>query len=449
MEGIGMGIENDKNVEKSVKLSFGFIPLWASKSISAGMSGMLMMQFTFYATDVVGLDTGMVGVLLLLVKLLEAAIGLVVGFMVDKTNTRLGKGRPYELFLIPMWVCIVLLFSTPDFGMTGKIIYVFAFYSLASGVFTTLLGGGEVAYLGRAVQSDHKRAKVTSVSGVLVMLACTIGSVILPQLMATWGTQPGGWQKIALAYALPMCGIGMLRFFNIKEKPTRSTSPDNRKVGVKESLSLIFRNKYVFVLAPTAMLCNLTQTISAIMATYYFTYIVKDLGMMSYISMIGLVTPLVLLLFPVAIRTIGGMNFVRIGLILGVVGNLLKLIDLTNIPLLVISQLLASTGLSTFSMMQGYFVLQSIDYGERKFGKRIEGLSSAINGLYSKIGAGLASLMIGGLMGLAGYVNLDSQQPTATLNTIISLYSWIPAVLCVLMLVTVHFYDLEKKRAFE
>jgi len=98
MEGIGMGIENDKNVEKSVKLSFGFIPLWASKSISAGMSGMLMMQFTFYATDVVGLDTGMVGVLLLLVKLLEAAIGLVVGFMVDKTNTRLGKADRMNSF---------------------------------------------------------------------------------------------------------------------------------------------------------------------------------------------------------------------------------------------------------------------------------------------------------------------------------------------------------------
>jgi len=431
-------------VKNNEKLPFSFIPLWASKSISVGMSGLLMMQFTFYATDVVGLDTGLVGALLLLVKLLDAAIGLVVGFLVDKTHTRLGKGRPYELFLIPMWACIVLLFSTPDFGMAGKIIYVFAFYSLGNGVFATLLGGGEVAYLGRAVQSDHQRAKVTSVSGVLVMLICTIGSVILPQLMATWGTQTGGWQKIALAYALPMCVIGMLRVINIKEKPTRSTSANNQGMRVKEGLSLIFWNKYVFVLAPAALLCNLTQTTSAIVATYYFTYIIKDLGLMSYVSMIGLITPLVLLLFPVAIRTIGGMNFVRIGLILGVVGNLLKLIDLTNVPLLVISQLLANTGLSTLTMMQGYFVLQSIDYGERKFGKRVEGLSSAVNGLYAKVGAGLASVMIGGLMSLAGYVNLDSRQPAAALNTIIALYSWIPAVLCVLMLITVHFYDLEK-----
>jgi Na+/melibiose symporter-like transporter len=55
-------------------------------------------------------------------------------------------------------------------------------------------------------------------------------------------------------------------------------------------------------------------------------------------------------------------------------------------------------------MMQGYFMLQTIDYGEEKFGKRVEGLSSAVNGLYAQIGAGLASVLVGGLMGAAGYI---------------------------------------------
>ncbi len=146
-----------------------------------------------------------------------------------------------------------------------------------------------------------------------------------------------------------------------------------------------------------------------------------------------------------AIRTIGGMNFVRIGLIISIVGNLLKLIDLTNLPLLVVSQLMSTSGLSFFLMMQGYFMLQTIDYGEEKFGKRVEGLSSAVNGLYAKIGAGLASVLVGGLMGAAGYINHASVQSGTANDTIVALYSWIPAVLSVLILVTVHFYDLEKK----
>ncbi len=44
-------------------------------------------------------------------------------------------------------------------------------------------------------------------------------------------------------------------------------------------------------------------------------------------------------------------------------------------------------------------MLQAIDYGEEKFGKRVEGLSSAVNGLYAQIGAGLAAVLVGGLMG--------------------------------------------------
>jgi len=143
------------------------------------------MQFTFYATEVVGLDMGIVGILLMVSKLLDAVSGLAVGFLVDRANSRLGKGRSYELFLVPMWFCVVLLFSTPDFGMVGKAVYVFSFYSLVNTVFHTLLSGGETAYLGRAVQDDHQRARVTSMTAVLVMLACTVGSIILPQLMVS------------------------------------------------------------------------------------------------------------------------------------------------------------------------------------------------------------------------------------------------------------------------
>jgi Na+/melibiose symporter and related transporters len=428
------------------KLPFRFILLWATKSISVGMSAVLMMQFTFYATDVVGLDAGFVGILMLTSKLLDAAIGLVVGFLVDRTHTRWGKGRPYDLFLIPMWICVVLLFSAPEWNMTGKAIYVFAFYSLANAVLLTLLGGGESAYIGRAIPADHHRARLTSVSGVLVMLVCTVGSVILPLLMATWGTQPNGWRNISLAFAAPMCILGMLRFMTIKEKSVAIKAAKNETIGIREGMRLVLGNRYVFVLAPASLLCSLAQTISSIVATYYFTYIVGDLKMMSYIGMIGIISPLVLLLFPLAIRTIGGMNFVRIGLVLAIVGNLLKLLDLTSIPVLIISQLLSNTGLSSLLMMQGYFLLQSIDYGEQIQGKRVEGLSAAINGLYSKIGAGLASVLIGGLMGVAGYVNLASQQPSPVIQTIVALYSWIPAVLCVLMLITVHFYDLDKKQ---
>ncbi|MCL1820291.1 MAG: MFS transporter [Oscillospiraceae bacterium] len=428
------------------KLKFNFILRWSSTSVSMGMSGMLMMHFAFYATDTVGLDPGLVGVLILVSRLLDAAIGIIAGFVVDRTRTRFGKGRHYDLFLLPMWFCVVLLFSTPDFGMTGRIIYVFAFYSLATSVLTTLAHSGQTAYMGRAIPDDHDRAKVTSVSAVLVMLVCSIGSIAFPQLMTVLGSQHGGWRVISLVYALPMCAIGVLRFFTVKEKQLNGDSDENQRIGAKEGLRVIFRNKYIFILAAAGMLCNITMTVTSTVTTYFFTYIIGDLGLMSFVGIVGFASPLVLLMFPAAIRTIGGMNFVRIGLVLAIAGNLIKLISIKNIPLLVAAQLFANIGLSAFMMMTGYFLLQVIDHGERKFGKRVEGLSSAVSGLFGKIGGGLASLLVGGLMGLAGYVNLSAEQPAAALNAVTALYSWIPAVFCTLILISLHFYDLDKKR---
>ena len=425
-------------------LPFGFIPLWASKAVSAGMSSMLIMQFTYYATEVVGLEARLVGTLILASRFLDAVLGMLAGFVVDKTNTRFGKGRHFDLFLIPTWVCVVLLFSVPNVSMKGKLFYAFIFYTLTVSVLSTLLGSGDTAYLGRAVPDEHHRAKVTSVSGVLVMLVCAVGGILLPQLMVTWGMRSRGWSLISLFYAVPMCAIGMLRFFTIKEQPIGDAITGTQKIGMAESLRVICKNRYVFILAPASLLCNLALNVSSTVATFYYTYIVGNLGMMSFVSMIGLVSPLILLMFPAAIRTIGGMNYVRIGLILAISGNLLKLVDPANIVLLVVGQLLANIGLSAFALVMSYFVLQVIDHGEKISGKRVEGFSSAINTLFSKTGAGLSSMLFGSLMALSGYTRMSAGQPLTALNTIIALYSWIPAIFCTLTLITVHFYDLDK-----
>ena len=401
------------------------------------------MYFTFYATEIVGLDIGVVGILIAATKVLEAAFSLMVGFIVDKTNTRFGKGRPYSLFLLPMWLSVIFLFSTPDLSMTGRTIYVFALYCLVNAVFNTLLVGGESAYMSRAITEYRHRAQVTSVSAVLVMLICATGGILMPQLMATWGTQPGGWGKIAIVYGLPMCAVGMLRFFFIKEKDDGTTV--NSTIKIKTNLRNVMRNKYIFILAPATALCLLVQTISSIVGTYYFTYIIGDLALMSYAGMIGLASPLLLLLFPAATRTIGGMNFIRIGLALAVIGSLIKLINPSNLALVITSQLLGNLGLTSLLMMGGYFALQCIDYGEQKTGSRAEGLTSAVSGLFGRVAAGLASVLVGTAMGVAGYVNNAAQQIPQAENMIIALYSWIPAVLCAIILVILHFYDLDCK----
>jgi GPH family glycoside/pentoside/hexuronide:cation symporter len=439
--------EVSKKERSKDRLPFGITPLWSTRALSVAVYVVLLMQLTYYATEVLGLGAAVVGTVLLLSKLFDGFTDLIVGYIIDKTNTKLGKGRPYELFIIPLWVCTALMFSTPDIGTTGKIVWIFVMYSLAAGVCATFLQASETVFLGRAVGSDMQRGKLMAFSGVIVMLFASVGSMILPQLMNTWGKESGGWTRIALTYAVPMGVLGLLRFFFVKEQNvTTNIDKNEKKQGMKESILILIKNKYVFILAAIILLSNLAQNIGSIMGTYYFTYIMGNLGLLSIVGMFGLLTPFLMLLFPLSIRTIGATAFVRIGFILAALGNVLKFLGQTNLPMILIGTLLAGFGTSTVTMMNHYFMLQCIDYGEFITGKRVEGMPSSIMSFTSKIGSGLASVSVGFLMGIAGYVGSTQQQTPSALGSIVALYTLIPAGICVAMLVILHFfYDVEKK----
>ena len=98
---------------------------WTSRSLSMAIANIVLMQLTFYLTDIQGLDPVIIGGLMLAAKIFDAFSDLVASYIEDHTHTRWGKARPYELCIIPVWVTIVILFSTPDMSDYGKYVYNF------------------------------------------------------------------------------------------------------------------------------------------------------------------------------------------------------------------------------------------------------------------------------------------------------------------------------------
>ena len=408
-------MEKTINQEVSKKMPLWYTPAWASRSISVAISVILMMQVTYYSTEVLGLGSGVVGVILLVSKLFDGITDLLVGFAIDRTDTKLGKARPYELFIIPLWILIILLFSTPNFGETGKIIYVFIMYTLIFSVCSTFLMASETVYLGRAVQDGTTRGKLLSISGVLTMLFSAAVSIMLPSLMATLGTQPGGWTKISLILGIPMMLMGMIRFVTIKEKRTIDTETKEEKISIKKGISILKQNKYIFILSLIILGANLVQNIVSVAGTYYFTYVIGNLSLLGIVGLVGLAAPFVLLLFPAAIRTIGAVGFVRIGLILATIANVLRFIFPTNLPVVYSTVMISGIGASTITMMNSYFILQCIDYGEQKTGIRVEGLPTSVTNFAAKIGQGITAVSVGFVMALGGYVGSQAEQSASAI----------------------------------
>lgn len=122
----------------------------------------------FFYTDVFGIPAAVAGTLFMVARLWDAVNDPLMGIISDRTNTRWGKFRPYLIWtVIPLAVVGVLTFSTPDFSMSGKIIYAYITYFLMMMAYTAI-NIPYSALLG--VLSPHSRQR-TSASTYRFVLA--------------------------------------------------------------------------------------------------------------------------------------------------------------------------------------------------------------------------------------------------------------------------------------
>lgn len=446
----------DNTLVKKKKGQGWFPWAWSTRGFALGVNSLLLMQISFYATESAGLPIALVSALILVSKLFDGATDLVAGFIIEKTHTKWGKARPYELFLIPTWILTILLFSTPEIGLVGKAIYFFVLYLLINAVTVTFLSSSEAVYLARATKDEGLRAKALTVAGILATIFPTIVSIILPGLMDTWGREAGGWTKIMLLFGIPFTVIGLIRFLCIKELPEEELrdadvkeEKTSDKLTIGETLKILFKNKYIFILSAVILLVSVINGMNSTVGSYFFEYYYGDLQSMSTVSMLGLISPFALILFPIALKKIGGMNFVKIGLIMAIVGNVIKFFaGKSMVGILIGSFISMVPGPNAIMMIGSIFVIQCMDYGEWKTGVRLEGPVNSVYGFASKVGSGLASGLAGAILGAAGFIEGATEkgltQPGSAVTAIQWSYSLIPALLCVGMLIILHFYDLEK-----
>lgn len=98
--------------------------------------GVATFLFIFY-TDVFGLNPAVVGVLMLIARFSDGIIDILMGIICDRTNSKYGKFRPWILWTaIPLGITLSLLFTTPKFGPTGKVVYAYATYLLFFLIYT-------------------------------------------------------------------------------------------------------------------------------------------------------------------------------------------------------------------------------------------------------------------------------------------------------------------------
>lgn len=420
------------------KLPVGKFFLWKSREVSvAAINTIVLGYLTIYCTDTLGMNPALVGTLLLASKAFDGVTDLFAGFLVDNTNTRWGKARPYEISVIGMWLCTVLLFSaSPVWSGTIKTVWVFVMYTMVFSFFSTLLEACNTPYMIRAFSGNSKViAKVASFGGIISTFGGVVISVSFPILMGKLATSAGGWRTLILIYALPLVVLGMLRFLFVKEDP-KIDAGNSEKVRFKEIFTMLKKNKYCWIYAGIMGLYNISLGFGA--GTYYFTYIIGDIQKFGIVSILSVVLLPVMFAFPVMMKKMSVSQLFVVFSVLSVVGYVTIFFGRDNFIIVLLGVLLSTLLNLPLGYLGALVIMQLATYNEYIGLPRMEGSSGIISNFTRKIGAGVGSGFAGILLGASGFISSTSKtvtQPESAMMMIRCLYSIFPAICAALIIV--------------
>lgn len=226
----------------------------------------------FY-TSVFGLDLVLVGTLALVARLWDAVSDPMMGIIADRTNTKWGKYRPYLLWIaVPFAIAGILLFTTPDFGETGKNVWAFVTYILMMTVYTAI----NVPYgsmLG--VMTDDTDEK-TVFSSYRMFFAYAGSFIVLllwePLCNAFAGTSgkvthdPDAWQKAMVVVGVVCCLLFFLTFKLTRER----IKPTIQKTSIKKDFKALLHNKPWWILLGGVIFFNFLVAIRYAVFPFYF-----------------------------------------------------------------------------------------------------------------------------------------------------------------------------------
>lgn len=96
------------------------------------------------------------------------------------------------------------------------------------------------------------------------------------------------------------------------------------------------------------------------------------------------------------------------------------------------------------SMLSALVIIECADYNEWKGNHRMEGTMSSLVGLGAKIGSALGAGALGVLLSMSGYTGDAATMPSSAMTMIRMLFTLVPAVLYVVVGISLKGYTLNK-----
>lgn len=420
------------------------------------LSSMFMMKFY---TDVMGISSGVVGVLMMAARFVDAVTDVTMGQIVDRSKpTKDGKFKPWiKRMCGPVAIASFLIYQSAFANMAYgfKVAWMAVTYLLWGSIFYTSIN---IPYgsMASAVSSDPKdRAQLSTwrtIGATLAGLVIGVGTPMVAYEVVDGNTVLSGSRMTIIAGVFSVCAIiCYLLCFNLVRERVK-VEANTQKLEVGKLLKSLFTNRALLGIIVAAILLLLAQLGMSGMAGYVYP---NYYGSASAQSLSALTGNLVILAVcaPLAVKfstKFGKKELSSVACLVSAVVYVVCLVLKPQNPFVYVAfSTIAYLGIGFFNTVIWAMITDVIDDSEVKNGIREDGTIYAVYSFARKVGQALSSGMVGGLLALIGYTQATAFDPEVTLG-IFKMSCIIPIIgFAAVALALIFLYPLSKKRVEE
>lgn len=348
-----------------------------------------------------------------ILRILEVFIDPLIGNMIDNTNTKYGKFKPWVVGggIISSITLLLLFTDLGGLNKTNPFLYLvlFGIIYLIMDVFYSIKDIGFWSMLPALSLDSHEREKMATFARIGSTIGANIvGVAIMPIVLffsmtnSSGSGDKSGWFWFAFIVAL----IGVITSIavGIGTREVESKLRDNNeKTSLKQVFKVLGKNDQLMWLSLGYWFYGLGINTLNALQLYYFTFILGDSGKYSILYGLNTVVGLVSVsLFP----SLAG-KFNRKRLFYGCIAVMLGGIGIFSIAGTSLPMILTAAELFFIPQPLVFLVIlmiisDSVEYGQWKLGHRDESLTLSVRPLVDKLGGAMSNWLVSTIAVAAG-----------------------------------------------
>lgn len=414
----------------------------------------LQMYFLLYFfTNVLGISGTAAAIIIMVARIWDFINDPLIAVLVERTKKPEKCLFWMKAAIIPLVVFWVLTYTAPDLSYGGRVVW--------AAVMFIGLGMSQTAYsiplntLRPALTTDRvQRNRLNRTESTFSLVAnILIPAVTMPLVAVLQGYNLSApFMVLAAMYAVVylLCsavGIRMLKGHDYSAEFSQGNS-GGAKISVGQMFKAMFTNKVAMLILLTQLVKFFISSTAGAAMVYYYTYNIQNLEAMSITSTIGGFVGLLPVLFlPTLYKKLGNAGTAMAGAVIGLASMAVRFVTRDgSLAILIAMTTVEAIGVNMVGAMLMQCLMDAIDYGEWKTGKKNVSVLMSCYGMGTKIGLAFGSSVAGLIIGALNFDASLAAQPQNVLdaffhtNVTIFLVEYV-----VMILVFAYLWKIEKK----